>query len=235
MALSHESTALAQALIAGAGKIFANAEALFTEATLLANAQAWARALFLHQISLEECAKIEMLAGATTSILMGHEVNLAPLRRAFSRHESKNRVNAFFLPTTELERSSRDEGDFSAAVREFERVQDTFHKDSNTDKNASLYVDFAGTFTSPLDLIDEATFLKVRLRNEKFLALTFPKVEMLKRWSNDLEAAAADVAELTSELNLLNLKPGSAEQLKAFQASLETRLQEMVERRRTRR
>ena len=64
MTLKTETIATVQALIEGASKTFANAEALYSEATILANCQAWARALVLHQISSEECAKIEML-GAT--------------------------------------------------------------------------------------------------------------------------------------------------------------------------
>jgi AbiV family abortive infection protein len=231
MALSQETTTLAQELIAGAVKVFANAESLFTEATLLANAEAWARALFLHQISLEECAKIEMLAAATTQLLMGHAVNLAPLRRAFSRHESKNRVNAYFLPTTEQEVTAREQGDFAAAIREFEQLQDSFHKDSNTDKNASLYVDFGDTFSSPLDLIDEPTFLRVRLRNEEFMALTLPKVEMLKRWLNDLEAAAAEVNEVMSEMDFSALERGNAEQFTAFTAGFDAKLEAIAKRR----
>ena len=92
--------------------------------------------------------------------------------------------------------SAREQGDFAAAMREFEQLQDSFHKDSNTDNNASLYVDFSDPFSTPLDLIDEPTFLKVRLRNEEFMEMTLPKVEMLKRWSNDLETACAAISSL---------------------------------------
>jgi hypothetical protein len=45
----------------GAQKVFANAEALNGEARILAGAGATSRALFLHQISLEECAKIQII------------------------------------------------------------------------------------------------------------------------------------------------------------------------------
>lgn len=86
MELSSGTVTLAHLLIDGAVKVFANAEALYSEATILANAEAWPRALFLHQISLEECAKIEMLAAAVTSLLLGHEVDLKQLGRVFSQH-----------------------------------------------------------------------------------------------------------------------------------------------------
>jgi AbiV len=46
---------------AGAEKILENAVALYREAVLLAEYQAWSRALFLHQISMEECAKVEVV------------------------------------------------------------------------------------------------------------------------------------------------------------------------------
>jgi hypothetical protein len=44
-------------LTRGAEKTFQNAETLFLEAKILSSAGALSRALFLHQISLEECAK----------------------------------------------------------------------------------------------------------------------------------------------------------------------------------
>ncbi|MCE1968386.1 AbiV family abortive infection protein, partial [Enterobacter hormaechei] len=54
----------------------ANAEDLFREAAVLFACKAYSRALFLHQISMEECGKIEILGGWACSQLMGHEVNL---------------------------------------------------------------------------------------------------------------------------------------------------------------
>jgi AbiV family abortive infection protein len=134
MPLTDEAAALAHHLIAGAEKMFANAEALYNEATILANGRAWPRALFLHQIALEECAKVDTLGAAVTSLLMGHEVNIEALRRVFRRHEYKNKANAYFLPTTEAERLARDSGDFDAARQEFKQRQEAFHEESNSDK-----------------------------------------------------------------------------------------------------
>ncbi|WP_371113488.1 AbiV family abortive infection protein [Nitrosospira multiformis] len=45
----------------GAKKTYRNVEELFQEASILHDHRALNRALFLHQISLEECGKIEML------------------------------------------------------------------------------------------------------------------------------------------------------------------------------
>lgn len=229
--MKEEEKALAQTLISGARRTFANAEALFTEATILANSSAWSRALFLHQISLEECAKIEMLAAATTSLLMGHAIDLKPLRRAFSRHESKNKVNAYFLPRTEVEESAEEAGDIAGALQEFEELQEAFHRDSNADKNASLYVDFGEVFTSPLELVTEETFVKVRTRNEEFMALTYPKVEMLSRWAHNLEGAASEVAELMGALDFASVERGNPEHFKAFRATLEDKIRELARKR----
>jgi hypothetical protein len=51
---------LLRKLVSGAQKTFENAELLFQEASLLRGAGFLSRALFLHQISLEECAKIRI-------------------------------------------------------------------------------------------------------------------------------------------------------------------------------
>src|SRR5260370_41359928 len=88
---------LLREIVRGAQKTFENAEALFKEASLLGNAGFLSRALFLHQISLEECAKIEMLGTYATSLLMGHNINFGKVRAAMVSHSHKNRTNAYFL------------------------------------------------------------------------------------------------------------------------------------------
>ena len=233
MPLTDEAAALARDLIAGAEKIFANAEALYNEATILANSKAWPRALFLHQIALEECAKVDTLGAAVTSLLMGHEVNIEALRRAFRRHEYKNKANAYFLPTTDAERLARDSGDFDAARQEFKQLQEAFHEESNTDKNASLYVDFGDTFTSPQDLISEEGFVKVRTRNEEFMSFAFHHVRMLRGWSGDLTRSAVQVTEALSALGITDLDRGHEEQFKSFLDSLDDKMQELVRKRLT--
>ena len=62
-------------LARGAQKTFDNADALYREAKLLGAAGALDRALFLHQISLEECAKIEIMGAWVTSLLAGYTVD----------------------------------------------------------------------------------------------------------------------------------------------------------------
>jgi hypothetical protein len=61
MPLTPDAKTLAMTLIEGAVKTIKNADELFDEARMLADAGRVARALLLHQISLEECAKAELL------------------------------------------------------------------------------------------------------------------------------------------------------------------------------
>jgi AbiV family abortive infection protein len=231
MPLTDEAAALAHHLITGAEKMFVNAEALFDEATILANSAAWPRALFLHQIALEECAKVDALGAAVTSLLMGHGVNIEALRRAFRRHEYKNKVNAYFLPTTEAERLARDSGDFDAARQEFKQRQESFHEESNSDKNASLYVDFGDTFTSPQELIGEEDFVKVRKRNEEFMSIAFHHVKMLRSWAGDLKHSAEEVAEALSALGITDVEHGNEAQFKPFLDSLDGKIRELASKR----
>lgn len=232
MPLSEDAHALAHRLIDGAEKTFANAEALFQEATILANSGAWPRALFLHQIALEECAKVDSLGAAVISVFMGHEVDLDRLRRAFRRHEYKNKANAYWLPVTENERQARDSGDFGAAREAFKQLQADFHEESNDDKNASLYVDFAEAFTSPLDIVSEEDFAKVRGRNEEFMSIAFQHIRMLRGYAGDLDRAAADVTEALSVLGITDIERGGTDQFKPFLDSFDDKLQELVRKRR---
>jgi len=66
-------------LVSGAEKIFENAESLFNEARLLMANGFFIRALVLHQISLEECAKIEILGAWATGLLISHQVDMKQL------------------------------------------------------------------------------------------------------------------------------------------------------------
>jgi AbiV family abortive infection protein len=228
MALSEETKKLAHVLIGGADKCFANADALHREASILANSGAWARGLLLHQISLEECAKVEMLAAAVTSLLQGEKTDIQRLYQAMTRHEAKNKANAYFLPVSQEELAARNAGDTAQAVNLFKEVQREFHRDSNLEKNASLYVNPGEPFTSPLDQFTEEDFLRVRKRNEEFLSLSYPKVVLLKKWESDLAGAAASIEGIFEALGLGALDRGNPESLKEFQASLLDRLKALA-------
>ena len=104
----------------GASKSFVNAEALYREATILREHGCTSRALFLHQISLEECGKIEIIGGWATSILAGHKVDVSKLAKVMVNHKSKNSANAYAWRTWRGD--SRHEG----SLRDCESQQGTY-------------------------------------------------------------------------------------------------------------
>src|SRR3977135_1309878 len=106
-------------LVRGAKKTFDNAEKLYEEAAILAKAGATARALCLHQISLEECSKIENMGVWATSLLSGLEVDQNKVLAAFRRHSSKNKSNAYMLEGSQAEKDAKARGDWGAAREEF--------------------------------------------------------------------------------------------------------------------
>jgi AbiV family abortive infection protein len=173
--------ALLEEIRRGVEKTFHNAEALYNEARLLGKAGALSRALFLHQISLEECSKIEILGAWATGHLMGHTVDRAKLKRALASHASKNRNNAYFLPVSAEEESAKKSGDVDGAAEAFKRLQDEFHIKANTAKNASLYVDYRENgFVGPNEQVEAADVDNIRALNEQFLALSDPSVRRLE-------------------------------------------------------
>ena len=146
------------------------------------------RALFLHQISLEECGKVEMLGAWATSLLIGFKVDTQKMSKELASHRAKNNANSYFLPVSDAERQARATSDVPAAVKAFMGGQQSdFHKQSNLAKNSSLYVDFEnGEFSAPSDRVTEAMVHETASRNAEFLALTGPKVEMMSRWGAEL-------------------------------------------------
>ncbi|MBX7514915.1 AbiV family abortive infection protein [Qipengyuania sp. GH38] len=157
-------------LLAGARKAFDNAEQLYREARILGDAGATARALCLHQISLEECSKVDSLGAWMTGLVLGHQVDQKKVFAALSRHSSKNKTNAYMLEVSAEEAGAIDAGNHEEAVAIFKKAQEHFHRESNDAKNASLYVDWeGGEFVSPAERISEEMLGETRERNEKFL------------------------------------------------------------------
>lgn len=188
----------------GAEKIFANAEALYQEARILKDSGAVSRALFLHQISLEECAKLEMLGAWVTSILMGYKVDGAKVKKAMASHAYKNRTNAYFLKGDEKEEAAKQSGDVHTAILSFSEMQSAFHQTANKAKNDSLYVDFVdGKFVAPSESITSEMATKTAILNEEFLALSFPKLEMLRKWAVKPEPIKAELSGFEKRLNEL--------------------------------
>jgi AbiV family abortive infection protein len=222
-----ETNVLDKALLAelthGAEKVFENAEALYREASILKGSGALNRALFLHQISLEECAKLEMLGGWATSLLMGHEVDSAKVKKAMASHVNKNRTNAYFLKGDAKEEAAKQSGDFKVAVKAFKDMQNEFHLRANKAKNGSLYVDFVdGQFVAPSEHITPEMVREIATLNEEFLALSFPKLEMLRKWAMHPETIKEEVAGFEKRINELG-----DEYLDDPAKAIETLLQEM--------
>jgi len=174
--------ALLPTLLQGAEKTFENAEQLFREAQLLAEGGAVARALCLHQISLEECSKVDSLGAWATSLVLGFEVDQKKVFAALSRHASKNRLNAYMLDLSDAEAEARERGDLKAASELFKQSQTQFHASSNNAKNASLYVDWVdGAFVAPADRITTVMLEEVTKRNATFLGFAFNNLKALRR------------------------------------------------------
>lgn len=134
--------ALLTKFVRGAQKVFANAEALDREARILAGASAISRALFLHQISLEECAKIQIIGPWLISLVAGFKVDEKKVVRALANHAGKNRANAYLLVGSPEEQAAKERGDWKTALEEFRKLQSEFHESSNDAKNSALYVDY---------------------------------------------------------------------------------------------
>ncbi|MBR0900270.1 AbiV family abortive infection protein [Bradyrhizobium tropiciagri] len=175
----------------GAEVAFRNAEELFSEASLLGKHRALSRSLFLHQISLEECGKIELLTAWATGLLMGEEIDPRKLTKALVNHKAKNHANAYMLDVSDEEQAARKNRDWKAAIGLFEERQKAFHEESNTAKNASLYVDFNGErFAAPSDRITKDMVSEIVKRNREYLGLMYPKVRLLSKWNSDIDKTA---------------------------------------------
>jgi hypothetical protein len=76
----------------------------------------------------------------------------------------------------------------------FKKLQTEFHEKSNDAKNASLYVDFEdGKFIAPVERITKDMLAETAVRNETFLGLMYPKLQMLLMWDREPEAAQDQV------------------------------------------
>ena len=147
----------------GAELTLRNATQLCKEAELLRNAGSFGRAVFLHQISMEECGKVDIIGEWATVLILGEEVDFRRMIRAIRSHEAKNYANAYYATVPDADR----EKDRGAAA--FERFQAKFHREANAMKNASMYVDFdQGQFTAPQDVISEELAIGMAAVNRYF-------------------------------------------------------------------
>ena len=181
-----ERKALLREFERGADLIFSNAEQLYHEAEALRNNGSFARSLFLHQISIEECAKIEMIGWSASSLLMGNGIDLEIVASEFRSHKMKNHTNAYMARLTEKEIEARMQGNWKESVAAFKQFQTQFHQEVNSAKNASLYVDFkGGKFSAPSEVVTEEVLKMFWGLNHYFLQVSFPYLRLLQRIAND--------------------------------------------------
>jgi AbiV family abortive infection protein len=204
---------LLEELIRGSQLIFDNATTLNNEAQLLGSNGAFARALTLHQISLEECSKVEMVCFAATSLLMGHSVDINKLAAKFRQHKVKNYNNAHMSVTTEAEREATKRGDVARAIQIFKAQQADIHRSLNTNKNDSLYVDYrGGKFISPSDQITEEMATQMRELNAFFLEHGSNSLRLLNKMAKDPDAFALQATDFINRLAQLKDSGGDLEE-----------------------
>jgi AbiV family abortive infection protein len=218
-------------LVRGAEKTFDNAEKLYFEAVLLAKTGAIARALCLHQISLEECSKIESMSVWATSLLSGDDLDQVKALAAVKRHSSKNKSNAYMLKGSREENEATARGDWKTKLDEFKKLQLEFHKTSNDAKNASLYVDWKnGEFVSPGEQITSKMLSEIIERNEAFLGHSQCGLEMLKRLNkspDDLQDLIVELAEAMGKMRAEKSEDPIAEATKLVQGFLDAGLKRL--------
>jgi hypothetical protein len=87
----------------------------------------------------------------------------------------------------------------------FRKCKEEFQSKSNTVKNAALYVDFKDDkFVAPHESITPDMVADIAARNKEFLGLSFPKLELLRKWERDPEQASRE--SLNFERRLKELK-----------------------------
>ena len=88
--MDEKNMALLAEFARGGELIFDNAEQLYREACVLRDHEAFSRALCLHQLSNEECGKLNILGGYAMTITLGDDFDPAKMAKALRDHEAKN-------------------------------------------------------------------------------------------------------------------------------------------------
>lgn len=206
--MNEQDRALLAEFARGGELIFDNAEQLYREARILRENGAFSRALCLHQISNEECGKLEILGGYAMTVVLGIQIDLAQVAKTFRDHEAKNYANAYFAGVTDEERAARERQDWAGARKAFTELQAKLHKIFNTNKNASLYVNVeGGKFLAPKELITADHVGEMAVLNEYFLGITAPYVRLLYRVARNedgMQDAARKYVERLRELHAKN-------------------------------
>lgn len=197
--MSQNETVSLEQLYEGGLTTFGNARSLYEEAIILRERGKIQRAQFLHLISLEECAKFEMIGHLATSVSSGQEYDLKKFQKNIRSHEFKNHVNAYDFPAANEELEARVVGDWAKALAEFKKLKSRYHKDRNDKKNNSLYVNFeGGKFTGPSDHVDVSSLQELHDQNEYYLEQIPLRLKVLKRMVDMPEFYSAVMPEFMS-------------------------------------
>jgi hypothetical protein len=113
-------------------------------------------------------------------------------------------LNAYMLEPSEEEIAARDKGDWQAALEAFEKTQTGFHKFSNSNKNASLYVDWTGAaFVAPVDVISAKLATEIAGLNARFLDHARLQMRMFARLQSSGDLLKPLLTELMGKLEKL--------------------------------
>ena len=210
-----DQRALLTELQRGIDLTLSNAQELCAEAELLRKNGALCRAYLLHQISLEECGKSEILGATAMSVFLGlGEFDEKKLAQSMRNHKAKNYANAYFATQSPEEAEAREQGDLHASVEAFRKFQKKFHDESNDAKNASLYVDFTDSrFVSPSDAITTEMVDGISVVNAYFLKITEPYGRMMQRVASDEGNLENTLLWVTDRMN--GLKEAAPEKIEA--------------------
>lgn len=204
-----DTTARMRRYIQGAELVHSNAAALYDEAHILGKVGSFARASVLHQISMEECSKVDTLGAVVVSLLGGQEVDETSLTNSFRNHKAKNYANAYNAEPTDEERSARERRDWEAARAAFGKFQRDFHKGMNDIKNAGLYVDYSdGSFSAPMNTVNEAIAVACMQLNADFLRRGEAHIRLLRRIEAEPERYAKVFRAFLSNTEAMQLKDG---------------------------
>jgi AbiV family abortive infection protein len=196
-------------LVAGLELTIENAKSLFNEAEILKAHGAIHRAVFLHQISMEECAKVEMISSVLLEYIVNAKIDLETLKRRVSSHENKNRANAYYF-------SDKDEDVLDHAA--FKRFQKKFHTISNNTKNNSLYVNIENqSFSLPEKRNMEQYLEALVQKNKDILRIATTHMELSKKAQREPEKTKNEyIINRKFLLDSLNKAASPQEALKDF-------------------
>lgn len=134
------------------------------------------------------------------------------------------RTNAYFLAKFERKWRRRSQTTSAPLIRPSTGCR-TSSTGNPTTSNASLYVDYDGSFRAPREVLTAEHLDDVFDRNGAFMSMAFHKLTILLRWKADLDVVAAEVANLWAKLSMDELDRDKPETL----AALKKRLAEAAE------